>query len=67
MSFSDSDSESDIERVSSVNSTKESFDVVPENKDYKFKLLSNIESSNVKFSYTLKKGKDLPYSVVLKG
>ena len=67
--MSASDSESDIERVSSTKSTQDSFDQVPQDQDYRFKLYDWNGHFLDKFVYKLKKGKDLPYSVpkTLKG
>ena len=61
------ESDSDIERLSSVGSTIESFDVVPHDQEFKFKLFTWTGKLLVKFIYPLKKGKDLPYTRELKG
>ena len=61
-----SDSESDdggIERVESVNSIPETFDVVPNTTEFKFKLFgSQCAKSGTNLVFPLKKGKELPYS-----
>ena len=56
--------ESDLEKVRSTESLPESFDNVPELKVFNFKIMG---SPVVAFSYDLKQGKTLPYSVRLKG
>ena len=53
-----------LEKVSSVGSLPESFDIVPELMVFNFKMMA---SPDVAFSYDLKSGKALPYSVRLKG
>ena len=61
-SVSDSDSDSVIERVSSVKSTPESFDVVPADKDYQLRLFgSGFSSRGTKLVFHLSKNKELPY------
>ena len=62
-----SGSESELERLSSVEGTKESFDVVPYDQEYKVKIYAWTGKFLVKFVYPLKKGKDLPYTRELKG
>ena len=58
---SDSD-DSVIERVSSVKSTPESFDVVPDNRDYQLRFLgSGFSSRGTKLVFKLNKDKELPY------
>ena len=58
-----SDSESDLERVSSVKSIPESYETVPFPIDFKFKVgIEDIFSSTVKFAFLLKKDKELPYN-----
>ena len=53
-------------RVSSEDDTKTLYAAVPENQEFLIKLVANGESL-VSFSYILKKGRSLPYSVVLLG
>lgn len=58
-----------LEKVSSVESLPpppKSFEIVPELKGYKFKLLTETQQE-VSFEYDLKPGRILPYSVKLKG
>ena len=58
---SDSD-DSVIERVSSVKSTPESFDVVPAKRDYQLRFLgSGFSSRGTKLIFRLNKDKELPY------
>ena len=54
-----SDSESDLEIVSS----QEGFEQVPEDKDYRMKIVT--ENKNIKVQYTLKKYNHLPYNTKL--
>ena len=66
-----SDSDSELEQVSSQ-PVKEVYDTVPEDKKFKFKLLSSSRESGgldllEKFAFDLKKGKQLPYTTTLKG
>ena len=61
-----SDSESDIERVSSVKSNVDNFETVPKDLEFKFKMQNIIGRKLAKFSYVLKEGKELPYLVSLK-
>lgn len=59
----DSDSDSELEQVSSLTSSPESFDLVPKNIDYKIKLFGpECSKKGISFLYTLKEGKELPYS-----
>ena len=53
----DSDSDSDFEQVSSQK-VPETYDNVPDDIDYKIKVIGK---SAAKFTFTLKKGKELPY------
>ena len=53
-------------RVSSEDSSNIFYDVVPENQEYLIKLLSKGEIL-VNFKHVLKKGRSLPYSLVLLG
>ena len=62
-----SGSESELERLSSVDGVKESFDVVPYDQEFKVKIYAWTGKFLVKFIYPLKKGKDLPYTRELKG
>ena len=62
-----SDCDSDLVRVSSVESTKESFDVVPKDQDYKLKLFDMAGNLLEKVAYTLRKGKKLPFTRDLQG
>ena len=55
-----------ILRVSSEDSSNIFYDVVPENQEYLIKLLSKGEIL-VNFKHVLKKGRSLPYSLVLLG
>ena len=58
-----SDSESDIERLSSVKSIPESFETVPLSTDYQFRMFgSGCSKAGTRVSYELKKDKPLPYS-----
>lgn len=57
-----SDSDSDYEMVSSQK-TSETFDEVPDDKEYIIKVLG---SENSKFKFQLLKGKVLPYHTVTK-
>ena len=54
-------SDSEPENVSSDRSEPDSFEEVPENKCYKFKV------GTKGLAYTLKKGKKLPYITKIKG
>ena len=53
----DSDSDSDFQQVSSQK-VPETYDNVPDDIDYKIKVIGK---SAAKFTFTLKKGKELPY------
>ena len=53
----DTDSDSDFEQVSSQK-VPETHDNVPDDIDYKIKVIGK---SAAKFTFTLKKGKELPY------
>ena len=53
----DSDSDSDFEQVSSQK-VPETYDNVPDDIDYKIKVVGK---SAAKFTFTLKKGKELPH------
>ena len=55
---------SGLKRVDSLQSLDDSFEEVPEAKDFKFQI--NV-SHVLEFAYTLKKGKSLPYSLTLEG
>ena len=57
-----SGSDSDLERASSLHSSKKSFESVPEDTDFKIKLFDIAGNLYDKFLYTLKKGKELPCS-----
>ena len=58
----DSDSDGGIERVESVSSMPEMFDVVPEKKDFQFKLFGyQCSKGGTNLVFPLKKGKELPY------
>ena len=63
MEASDSDSsEVGLERCSSVKSIQEVFDVVPDEKEYKFKIFTSGPSNKgTRLVFPLKKGKVLPY------
>ena len=61
------DSDSELEHVSTEKSTKDSFENVPKETEYQFKLLNWLGDKLARFGYQLKKGKELPYSVPLKG
>ena len=63
-----SDSESGIERVLSTQSMPDTYDVVPQDQEYKFRL-HNWSGGVVlkKLGYTLQMGKNLPYTRDLKG
>ena len=54
-------------RVSSEDDIQLFYETVPEKKEFLFKLKSYDGQSLVNFSYSLKKGKELPYSVPLVG
>ena len=54
-------------RVSSEDEIRRHFDSVPENQEFLIKLRSPEGATLVNFSYILKKGKALPYSVQLVG
>ena len=54
-------------RVSSEDDIQLYYETVPDKKEYLFKLKSADGESLVNFSYSLKKGKKLPYSVSLVG
>ena len=57
-----SDSESEIEKCSSIRSAPECFDTVPETKEFKLKFFGNqCSKAGTKISFPLKEGKDLPY------
>ena len=53
----DSDSDSDFEQVS-LQKVPETYDTVPDDIDYKIKVIGK---SAAKFTFTLKKGKELPH------
>ena len=59
--ISEMESDSEVENVISDQIDPSIFTHVPFNKDYKFKIDSK------KLTYTLKQGKELPYSTALKG
>ena len=60
--MSESDSDSDIERCSSLKSIPEVFDRVPANVDFKFSFFgSQCSKSGTKLIFPLKAGKELPY------
>ena len=52
-------SDCELERFSSVKSVQDTFDTVPDDKRFKFKLLSKGVEVD-RFCYTLRKGKELP-------
>ena len=54
-------------RVSSEDDIQLYYETVPDKKEYLFKLKSADGESLVNFSYSLKNGKKLPYSVSLVG
>ena len=54
-------------RVSSEEEIRRHFDFVPDNQEFLIKLRSAEGATLVNFSYILKKGKPLPYSVQLVG
>ena len=56
-----------MERVSSVEVTKDSFENVPKDKEYQFSIQNWLLDEPKLFVYKLKRGKELPYSVPLKG
>ena len=56
-----------LEKVSSLASNPEEFDNVPEEKEFSFKIISWTGEPLQAFSYDLKAGKKLPYTVKLKG
>ena len=58
-----SDSESDLERASSVKSVPVRFETVPSDQEYKIKIFDCTGTRVDKFGYTLKKGKKLPCKV----
>ena len=58
---------SKLEKVSSLASNPEQFDNVPEEKEFSFKIISWTGEPLQAFSYDLKAGKKLPYTVKLKG
>ena len=67
-----SDSDSDLETVSSQPLPSTSFEVVPEDRRFKFKMFKNSWGKGdmdliAKFGFDLKKGKKLPYTADLKG
>ena len=66
MSMSDSD-DSGLERVNSEQSSKVCHESVPEDTDFRFKILDCDGSELKRFKFKLKKGKILPYFVPLKG
>ena len=60
--ISDSESESELERCSSVKSAPETFESVPETKEIPFKMFgSSCPRKGTNFMFTLKEGKTLPY------
>ena len=65
-SGSDSESEGEIERVTSVKSQPESFDVTPFSKDYNLKIFTSKSKNPVQLVFPLKKDKTLPYNTVTK-
>ena len=66
MSLSDSD-DSGLERVTSEQGSKVRHDTIPEDTEFRFQILDCNGSELKRFKYKLKKGKNLPYSVPLKG
>ena len=58
---------SKLEKVSSLASNPEQFDNVPEEKEFSFKIISWTGEPLQAFSYDLKVGKKLTYTVKLKG
>ena len=66
MGASASESESDIERVSSLKSEPESFDINPFDKDFHLKMYTSKSKNPVKIIFPLKKGKTLPYTTITK-
>ena len=62
LSESDYENDSELERASSVSSTPDLYETVPEDTEFKFKLYGKSYSkSGTKFVYTLKEGRHLPY------
>jgi hypothetical protein len=60
--MSESDSDSEIERCSSVKSIPEVFEKVPANADFNFRFFgSQCSKSGTKLIFPLKVGKELPY------
>lgn len=57
----DTDSDSDFEKVSSQK-VPETHDIVPDDIDYNIKVTGK---SAAKFTFTLKKGKELPYQITI--
>ena len=64
--MSSSESDCGLERYSSIDSINNIYDEVPEDKKFKINLLT-LGKVKDRFSYTLKKGRELPYTRVLKG
>ena len=65
MGDSDSDSGSEIERVSSEKRAPPTFDKNPFDQDFRFKLFGqHCSKSGTKFQFPLKEGKILPYSTI---
>ena len=64
--MSSSESDCGLERYSSIDSIDNIYDEVPEDKKFKINLLT-LGKVKDRFSYTLKKGQELPYTRVLKG
>jgi hypothetical protein len=62
-----SDSDSDLERAFSGNSTLPSFGVVPQETTYRFQMMDYNGDQLKKFKFILQKGKKLPYNVELCG
>jgi hypothetical protein len=58
---------SQLEKVSSLASNPEEYDIVPEEKEFSFKINAWTGKPLQAFSYDLKAGKKLPYTVKLKG
>ena len=61
--FDSDSSECELERVNSVSSTPESFDVVPSKLDFRIRVFGEgCSKKGTSFLYTLQEGKALPYS-----
>ena len=65
--FQMSDSDSDLERAFSGNSSLPSFGVVPHENTYRIQMIDNNGVLIKKFKFILQKGKKLPYNVDLFG